>query len=80
MSKNDLLTDSETELAAKQGWTLVEVYDAKTKRVGRQVLPLKFTLAARNADIVTRYVIAQAKAGNPTALRALQLISQGHTT
>lgn len=80
MSKYDLLTEAETAAARSQGWLLCEVFDLTKKRWHRQVLPLQFCRATPHAAHMTSQVVARARGGDGVALRALQLIAQGHRT
>lgn len=78
MSKFDLLTEQETATAHSQGWTLCDVFDLTKKQWHRQILPLQFSKTWPHSQHATAQVIHRARHGDPVALRALQLISQGH--
>lgn len=78
MSKFDLLTEHEATTARAQGWVLCEVFDLSKKRWNRQILPLQFCKTTPHVAHMTSQVIARARTGDGVALRALQLIAQGH--
>lgn len=78
MSNFDLLTKHETETARSQGWVLCEVFDLSKKRWNRQVLPVQFCKSTPHAAHMTTVVVNRARSGDALALRALQLIAQGH--
>jgi hypothetical protein len=79
MSNLDLLTNDETLQAEKEGWLVGYVYDPRTERCVAQVLPVRFAKPFATAESTAAYVIQRAKAGNPLALKALQLVMASHT-
>lgn len=73
MSKYDLLTEPETEVARTQGWGLHHVFDLRQKHWRVMVL------ASPSAEAGSRYVVAQAQAGSALALKALRLVMESNS-
>jgi hypothetical protein len=67
----DLLSTSESEIAARQGWQLAWVVEEHKTLV--QVIPSWTVASITNAEQAYRLVMKLAKTSDPTALRALQL-------
>lgn len=80
MSKFDLLTEDETQRAAKDGWLVGYVYDLRTLRWAVQVLPVRFAKPFTNASLAASHVVQQARQGSPLATKALQLVMASHST
>lgn len=73
-----MLTPQETADARSQGWALCEVYDLKTARITRRILPSDgFAVPFNRVDLITTAVVNRAKQGEALALRALQLLVKG---
>lgn len=72
MSNLVLLSDLETAEAAAQGWSLGHVYDLDTAKWQVRVL------GEPSADLALNAVISLAKAGSPTAQKALSIVMKSN--
>lgn len=72
----ELLTTNERDRAASQGWLLSWVYDLTTKKALVDVLATGEIPKVRHAEAARNQVVAQARAGDPLAIKALRLTVQ----
>lgn len=69
---SDLLNIEESAAAAAQGWSLSHVYDLAASKWRVQVYALP------DCEKAGQFVVAQARAGNAVALKALRLVQASH--
>lgn len=75
MSKLDLISLEDREIARTAGWDLVVVVDARTQKSSAQVMPLRFDTATPSVRVALQRVIRYAQAGDQTAMRALRAMA-----
>jgi hypothetical protein len=72
-----MFDEHENTSARRQGWMLVDVFDARTQRARPEILPVTFARPFDSARKTAAWVIERAKSGDALAQKALQLVMQG---
>lgn len=72
----DLLSTNESAHAAAHGWLLSWVYDGRIGKSFVEILASGSSPAVKHAEAARNHVVAQARMGDPTAIKALRLTVQ----
>jgi hypothetical protein len=75
---HELLSPTDRAIAAERGWELCEIYDLKTQRWLRSILPTAAN-PNKNALATQQAVVAAAQQGDAVSLRALQALTPAPT-
>lgn len=72
-----MLDQRDMTAARRQGWTVAEVFDARTRRTRPEILPITFAKPFDTARKTAGWVIERAKNGDALAIKALNIVMQG---